>query len=209
MTPLTEEHTQSTLEVAEPPAIDRTQPLQELTEEVGYLRRVVSVIHDDIDGRHQQLRQQLLAARTKRIKESGVQLLEELASLGFAWRHIAQMIGVSVPAIQKWRRGEGMSPENLAKVAELLATCDLIEPNFVFDVAAWFEIPIMPPVPVRPLDLYAAGCVDLLLDWVSQQERDPEKVLTGFDRNWRERYATEFEVFEADDGHLSLRRKDA
>ena len=201
--------TQTMVPVEEPPVLPRTQiTLSQLTENLGFVRSAVGDLHERVDDLHQQIRSQLLSARAKRLMESSVQLLDELAALGFAWRHIARMIGVSVPAVQKWRRGERMTPDNQDRLATLLAACDLIQDCFVVDVAAWFEIPIVPSVPVRPMDLYAADQLDLLLDWVSHQQTDPEKVLTLFDPGWRERYASEFEVFEADDGQLSLRRKD-
>lgn len=34
--------------------------------------------------------------------------LEQLADYGFAWRDIARVVGVSVPAITKWRKGAGL-----------------------------------------------------------------------------------------------------
>jgi DNA-binding transcriptional regulator YiaG len=207
--PVTDRPTQTVVSVEEPPVVVRTQTtLSQLTDQIGFARNAVGVLHGQMDDLHQHVRAALLAARTERVKESAVQLLEELANLGFAWRNIARMVGVSVPAVQKWRRGEKMASDNQDKVATLLATCDLIRSSFfVDDVAAWFEIRILPTIPIRPMDLYASGDIDLLLDWVSQHEMDPERVLTLADPQWRERYASDFELFEADDGELALRRK--
>lgn len=202
--------TQTLTPVEEPPTLPTTQTdLSQLTDQIGFTRSAVGVLHDQVDDLHQQIRSALLTARTERVKESATQLLEELADLGFAWRHIARMVGVSVPAVQKWRRGEKMSPENQDKAATLLATCDLIRTSFfVDDVASWFEIRILPSAPVTPMDLYAAGRIDLLLDWVSQHETDPERVLSLFQPSWRESYRSDFEVFEAADGELALRPKE-
>ena len=212
MTPLTPASvlpTQTVVPVEEAPLVSTTQTtLSQLTDQIGFTRSAVGVLHDRVDDLHQRLRAALLAARTERVKEGAAQLLEELADLGFAWRHIARLVGVSVPAVQKWRRGEKMTPDNQDRVATLLATCDLIRASFVEDVASWFEIRILPSAPIRPMDLYASGQVDLLLDWVSQHETDPERVLTLFDPAWRERYTSDFELFEADDGELALRPKE-
>lgn len=41
--------------------------------------------------------------------------LEQLADYGFAWRDIARVVGVSVPAITKWRKGAGVTGENRLK----------------------------------------------------------------------------------------------
>lgn len=39
-------------------------------------------------------------------------MLSDLAELGFAWRDIARLVKVSVPAVQKWRKGgEGLRGE--------------------------------------------------------------------------------------------------
>lgn len=201
--------TQTLTKVTGAPPVSATQTvLSQLTDEIGFTRSAVGVLHEQVGDLHQRLRTALLMARTERVKETGPQLLGELADLGFAWRHVAMMVGVSVPAVQKWRRGEGMSPDSLDKVATLLATCDLVKTCAVRDVASWFEIRIVPGVPIRPMDLYGAGHLDLLLDWVSQHEKDPERVLSGFEPDWRELYRSDFEVFEADDGELALRRKD-
>lgn len=199
--------TQTLTPLDEGPAVSTTQTaLSQLTDEVGFGRSEAVALQERYDDLHTRVRANLLAARTQRIKEGGSPLLKELAELGFAWRHVARMVGVSVPAVQKWRRGERMSPESLDKVATLLATCDLVQSSFaVNDVASWFEIPIMPGIPVRPMDLYAAGHTDLILDWVSHHEIDPERLLTRFQPDWRERYSSDFEVFRADDGELALR----
>jgi hypothetical protein len=208
--PLTSETTRTVTPVQAPPVVSETQTaLSQLTEDIGFTRTAVGTLSEHVADLHNRVRQALLAARTARLRDSGAQLLEELSDLGFAWRHVARLVGVSVPAVQKWRRGEKMSPENMDRVATLLATCDLIHNSFfVNDVASWFEIRILPDVPIRPMDLYAAGRSDLLLDWVSQHERDPLKLVSDFDPDWRERYDSDFEVFEATDGELALRFKD-
>jgi hypothetical protein len=145
--------------------------------------------------------------RAELVRQDGRHLLDRLSDRGFAWRTIARLVGVSVPAVQKWRKGENMAPENMAKVATLVATCDLVESFFVSDVAAWFEIPILPGEPVRPVDLYVANRHELLLDWASHYLTDPVRVLDQFDPDWRTTYHSDFEVFEAADGELALRRK--
>ena len=208
--PLTSETTQTITPVEAPLRVSQTQTvLSQLTENIGFTRSAVGALNEQVSDLHKRLRDALLAARAARVKETGKQLLEELSDLGFAWRHVARLVGVSVPAVQKWRRGEKMSPESMDRVATLLATCDLIQNSFfVQDVASWFQIRILPAVPIQPMDLYAAGRSDLLLDWVSQHENDSVKLLSAFDPGWRDRYDSDFEVFEAADGELALGVKD-
>jgi transcriptional regulator with XRE-family HTH domain len=203
-------YTQTVAVIEEPPVLPMTQPsLSQLTDQAGFMRSQARVLQEGIDDFHRQIRALLLARRTERVKETSVQLLEDLSNLGFAWRHIATMIGVSVPAVQKWRRGERMARETFERLALLLSICDLLRDSFFIpDPASWFEVRVMPEVPVRPMDLFAAGHDALLLDWASGHEKVPERILDKAEPGWREHYATDFEVFEADDGELALRLKE-
>jgi hypothetical protein len=141
-------------------------------------------------------------------KAAPADLLRELADLGFAWRDVARLVGVSVAAVQKWRRNEGVSGENRRKLAGLLAACDLIAGHYsVSEIASWFEMPLLSAVPVTPMDLYAAGLHKLVFEYASGHA-DAERVLTEFDPEWRDHYRSDFEVFRAADGDLSIRAKD-
>jgi hypothetical protein len=136
-------------------------------------------------------------------------LLQEIADLGFAWRDVARMIGVSVPAVQKWRRSGGVTGDNRRKLASLVALCDEITARYpIQEVASWFEMPISAAAPVTPIDLYAAGRSTLVLDHASNH-RDSEEILTAYDPEWRERFRSDFEVYLDTDGEMSIRPKDA
>jgi len=127
------------------------------------------------------------------LQQLGVDFLDELAQLGFARRHVARMVGVGVPTLAQWRGvrvqpREPMSRDDLDKLAALLDVCTLVRnTSFVPDVAAFFETPVLPDAPIRPMDLYAAGRVDLVLDWASRTVNDPAALLSAFDPDWRER----------------------
>lgn len=148
-------------------------------------------------------------ARTLERGRSGVpELLRELAHLGFAWWDVARLFGVSVPAVQKWRRGDHPTGQHRRMVAGLLAACDLVADHYgVQDVASWFEMPMRPDTPVTPIDLWSEGRPDLVLDYASGHT-DPEDLLTTWDERWRERYQSDFETFRAGDGQLSIRPKE-
>lgn len=181
-----------------------------LTEDIGFGRSRVRMLHKDYDDLHHRSYFVEWQTRTRDCARSSVAtLLEQIGSLGFAWRDVARLIGVSVPAIQKWRRGEGTSGENRARVASLVAACDLIAEHYlVEDLGTWFEVPLVVGVPLTPLDLYAAERLDLVFDHASGHT-DPEEILTAFEPEWRERYRTTFEVFRAADGELAIRPKDS
>jgi len=103
-------------------------------------------MHRDLDDLHQRSHEvewRTLAA--DRARSSTTALLDELAAMGFAWRDVARLVGVSVPAVQKWRRGEGATGENRARLASLLAACDLIAAHYLVedlateDCVAWLQ----------------------------------------------------------------------
>jgi hypothetical protein len=88
------------------PEISTTQTATELlTENIGFVRSEAR----DLTQRYGDLHQKSIYVewRTRTVargKASTSEMLRELAELGFAWRDIARLVGVSVPAVQKWRR---------------------------------------------------------------------------------------------------------
>lgn len=196
---------------AAPPGVDVTATEPSATvhvQEFGFLRSRVRALSEDVGDSHRNAWmpewERQIAVRSK---ASPQEMLGELADYGFAWRDIARLVQVSVPAVQKWRRGEGCSGPSRKNIAALLAMCDLITQHFqVQEVASWFEMPVMLGIPVTPMDLYAKNQHRLVFEYASEHV-DPEQILTLFDENWRERYRTDHEVFVANDGELSIRSR--
>lgn len=180
-----------------------------LTTEVGENRSVARILHEDYDDLHKQIHDvEWRTAAAERGKASVTSMLAELAGLGFAWRDIARLVNVSVPAVQKWRKGENASGDSRSRIARLLAACDLIADHYMVDeIASWFEMPLSASAPVTSITLYAANRADLVFEFASGHA-DPEALLSDFDPDWRERYRSDFEVFEASDGNRSIRMKD-
>ncbi|MBF9073564.1 helix-turn-helix domain-containing protein [Streptacidiphilus sp. NEAU-YB345] len=181
----------------------------DLTDTVGSLRSQTKALHEDVRGLHEEALFKDWQHRTaRRAKTAPLTLLDELARLGFSWRDVARMLGVSVPAVQKWRRSGGITGHNRRNIANLLALCDLISERYlVEEIASWFEMPISGDAPLTPTDLYAEGRMDILFDHASGHG-DPEQMLTDYDGAWRERFRSDFEVYEESDGELSIRLKD-
>lgn len=192
-----------------PPLTETRTVVKVLTEDIGHIRQQARDLHEATDELHQRSHYAEWNARTsQRGRSSAHDLLNELAELGFAWRDIARLVGVSVPAIQKWRRGEGTTGENRHKVASLLAACDLVAEHYgIQEVASWFEMPLLLGIPVAPVDLWAEDRPDLVFDYASGHT-DSEQILTAWDPRWRDRYGSDFEVFRAGDGQLSIRPKE-
>jgi hypothetical protein len=181
-----------------------------ITEDLGYLRHRAAALQQEIDETHRRGHIAEWATRAvQRGRSSPVEMLEELGDLGFAWRDVARMIGVTVQAIQKWRRGARTTGEHRMRIAGLLAACDLVTEDYeIHEVASWFEMPILDGTPLTPIELWEARRPDLVFAYASGHS-DAEQTLTNWDPEWRERYRSDFEVFRAEDGQLSIRLKDA
>lgn len=187
------------------PEISKT--LTSLTNEVAGIRDNARFLHEDAQDLHHAVQVDDLNARTSLKARAGVQdLLQEIARRGFAWSTIAELVRVSVPALRKWRAGDGVSGENRREVARLAALCEWLDEYMITDVASWFEVPLADEVRVTPASLYEGGRVDLVLDYAAQR-LGPERVLDEFEPGWRDALRSRFEVFEAEDGNLSLRKK--
>ncbi|WP_155763851.1 hypothetical protein [Mycobacterium asiaticum] len=143
----------------------------------------------------------------QRALSSPATMLSDLADLGFSWRDIAKMVGVSVAAIQKWRKGDNVTGSNRHKLASLVAACDFIIAHFhAEDVAQWFETPIIDGAPITPIDIWSEGNHLVLFEYATQHIT-PEQAMNEFRPDWRESFRSNWEVFEADDGNLSIRAK--
>ena len=150
-----------------------------------------------------------LSERTSEAQRMSVRsLLTGLSREGVSWSVLSRLLGVTVPAIRKWRLGEGGTlPENRQALARLLALVAMLSEQFLIeDAISWLEMPLAPGR-VTLADGYAAGRVDLILDyaagWISV-----ESMLDELDPNWRESEALiEHELFEAPDGLPAIRAK--
>lgn len=179
-----------------------------LTEDVGGNRSEVRVLTERVEALHQVSHDlEWRTVTSRHARENVATMLSSIADLGFAWRDIARLVGVSVPALQKWRKGEKASGDNRLKLAGILAACEIISSHYmVADIASWFEVPLSLTAPVTPIDLYANGNIDLVFEFASGHS-DPEALLSQFDPEWREHFRSDFEVFDAGDGHRSIRAK--
>jgi len=196
-------------EIIPPEEVSATRTAAKLlTEDIGFGRARARVLNEEFNDLHQRSHFVEWRAMTADHGKAGMtEMLAELAELGFAWRDVARLASVSVPAVQKWRRGEGATGENRRRVASLLAACDLIAEHYeVREIASWFEMPLVGEAPVTPIDLYAEERADLVFDYASGHA-DPVQILSDFDPQWRERYRSDFEVFRATDDQLSIRPK--
>jgi transcriptional regulator with XRE-family HTH domain len=124
------------------------------------------------------------------------------------WSDIAEVVGVSVSAIRKWRKGGEASPDSRRKLSRIAALLDVLEDKaLVQDPAAWMEIdlPLDAGYFIRPLDLYLDGHVAALID-LAEQRQTVAQVLDQVRPNWRGSRSA-FEVFLDTDGERSIRQR--
>lgn len=178
-----------------------------LTRESSILRRQVKHLTEDSQTTHRNAITIELDDRShRRARQAAQEILLELRGWGFAWRDVARIVGISVPALQKWRKGASPSGANRLKLARLVAIVEYVEEEFLInDVASWFEMPIRTGVHLTALDLLANEREVLVIELASEQAT-PEKVLDEFEAEWRTKLVDNaFEVFTASDGSKAIR----
>lgn len=180
---------------------------EELIPRVSALRYEADSVNGDVIAPARDVYVLNLAEGTTERERQGItSLLQALTDRGFSWSMISKMVGVSVPAIRKWRLGEGASPENRHALARLVALVDMLSDQFMIeDPAAWLEIPLA-NVHTSLTDVYAGGRVELVLEYAARWIASPEDVLDKFEPRWRENRFRAFETFMAPDGEVSIRR---
>lgn len=181
---------------------------KDLADEAGHINNRASIISDDAVSVQLRAFAIQLDERTARLaKKDPAELLNDLSGMGFAWRDIARMVGVTVPAVRRWRNGEIPSGENRRQIAQLLAFSQIIrDDHFVFEPASWMEIRIVGAAPLTPIDLYEAGNLNVVYK-LAADKITPEAALDEIDPQWRERYRSDWEVATADDGERYIRLK--
>jgi hypothetical protein len=198
------------LEPQPAPSAQRTLTIeeraQELTEEAGYLRNITATVTEDVaDVHHRSFHLQLDTRVARLAKLDPAKLLDQLADVGFAWRDIARMIRVSVPALRRWRSGERPTGDNRRAIAQLLALVQIITDQ-VYEPASWMEMQISSAAPTTALDLYADGHYQVIFD-LATGNITPDTALDSVQPDWRERFRSDWEVGVADDGEPYIRPK--
>jgi transcriptional regulator with XRE-family HTH domain len=191
-----------------PPAPSETRAL---SLRADYLRTEVDMLGGELQELHGAIRENDLADRAlEKSKKSVANLLMELASdRGMGWSDIAEVVGVSVSAVRKWRKGGVASPESRSKLARIAALLDVLEEKGVIDdPAAWVEMnfTLEPGYFIRPLDLYLEGHVTELIE-LAERRQTTAQVLDRVRPNWRQS-RSDFEVYLDVDGQRSIRRRE-
>jgi hypothetical protein len=186
----------------EPPT--RTS-FDELAEHAGHLRSATRLLTQNVAEVHDEVLDVQLEARTEEAaKRSVPELLSELAALGFSWRDIARLVGVTVPALRKWRLGGSTTGGHRRAIARLLAFVDVLRSDHLVNhVSSWLEMPIGDS-DLNGIDVYSAG-EDRRLLLHAAGHLSSEELLDQFDPSWRDKQADRYEIVTADDGEPIIR----
>src|ERR1700728_1586662 len=178
----------------------------EIAARAGQVRSVSSLVNSDAaEIQHEAVHLQLDILTGRLTQQGPATLLEQLSDMGFAWRDIARMVGVSVPALRRWRAGELPSREHRRGIAQLLAFAETIrDDHMIFEPASWMEVPIRGDAPTTPCDVFAAGYLDTIFDLASEH-CTPEEALDQAEPGWREKSRSDWEVGTAEDGEPYIR----
>ncbi|MGB7982950.1 MAG: hypothetical protein WCF36_19375 [Candidatus Nanopelagicales bacterium] len=182
-----------------------------LSLDADYARTVHDMRGGEVRERQGEAREQYMADHTReKAAKSVAELLEDLTTgRGMGWSDIAEVLGVSISAIRKWRKGGDASPESRIKLARFAALLDVLEEKApIADPAGWMELdlPIAAGFFIRPLDLYLEGHIDALIGLAERRLEAPQ-VLDRVRPNWREA-RSDFEAFLDVDGERSVRRRE-
>lgn len=192
------------------PVLDRpTRTSQdELAERAGFMHTMSRDLANDAATLHHRTIEMQLRTRTEEAAKRAVSdLLNELADVGLAWRDIARLVGVTVPAVRKWRQGEPTTGAHRKDLAGLLAFINLLRSeHLIMDVPSWLEMPLADSS-MNGLDIYAAGLVEPLVMHAAGHI-SAEHLLDQIDPEWRSAIQNQFEVFTAADGQAAIRLRD-
>jgi hypothetical protein len=173
------------------------------------LQRDVRSLHDDSSAARRSVlladledRQQAVAA-TEPSK-----LLRELGDAGMSWRDVARLVQVSVPAVQKWRRGGDITGANRLRLARVVALLEVLSANVIAEQVSWLEMPVKDGVHVSRMDMLADGRFDLVLELISDDHTTVpvEGVLDDYEPSWRtSRVDNHFETYVDAEGIVAIR----
>ena len=178
-----------------------------LTNKAGALRSDVGVLSEDVAQVHgDSLRLQFESRADAAARRSPVRLLDELADRGFPWTSIARVVGVSIPAVRKWRRGNPISGDNRRNLALLVAFVGVLEEDYlVRDGASWLDMPLAESS-FTGIDVLAAGQAHALMQYAAGHISSSD-LLDSALPTWRDTLDDRFEVYEAQDGERAIRMR--
>ena len=184
-------------------------PIAALNEFYGELSGRVRLLSADVaDGRREARSMDLDRRTLHKAALSTDHLLEELSTdRGLGWSDVAQLCGVSVSAVRKWRAGEAISPRSLRKLARLAAFLDLLaEVGPVAEPAGWLKMRLSDGLTVAAADLYVDGKGGDLLDF-AEGHFGLDELLDRWEPSWRTSARSKWRIVNGPDSEPVLVRR--
>lgn len=182
----------------------------ELRAQTAEVRRQAASIASRADDLHDRVQEFDLDDRAAALAQNEPAVLLSLVGeeLGMPWSTVAELVGVSPAAVRKWRKGGSLTPETRARLARLVAFCQVlreVEPR-IADVVLWLQTPVISgSTTITPADLFARGSDVALLNRATRRVT-AEQLLDSEVADWRvsTRPDTRHRVVEAPDGVLAI-----
>jgi hypothetical protein len=126
---------------------------------------------------------------------------------GMSLSDISTVSKTPTAKLRTWRRGDDSQITEAQQIAvdQLLRFLSDCKEAGAEDPASWMERRLVTGYTVRGLDLYLENERITLMEIMKGTDAVP--LLDWAIRDWRTRFDTRFEVFEAEDGYPSLRMK--
>ena len=197
----------ATTAVTPPLTVERTQlsDVDILASEAGALRSGVGLLSQDVAQVHgDSLQLQLESHAAAAARRSPLDLLNELAGQGFSWTSVARVVGVSIPAVRKWRNGKPVSGKNRRNLALMVAFVNVLEEDHLIqDGASWLDMPLAKSS-FTGIDVLAAGQAHELMQYAAGHISNKD-LLDSAMPTWRHTMEDHFETYEAPDGEVAIR----
>jgi hypothetical protein len=170
-------------------------------------RQLLVRTSENVAAAHREHYAERVADATEVNRRRGVlDLLGDLSgTYGVPWSDIASMLEISVPALRKWRHNSGITPENHHKLATLVAFFGVLG-ELVASPASWMAMRLVEGYNVTASDVYSSVAAGRLLDLAAGNPgASADAVLDALEPTWRDKWISRYEVFEAEDGEMSMR----
>jgi hypothetical protein len=162
-----------------------------------------------VDWHDQTLRSLLSHRADDRARLGLAALLSVLtAGYGLGWSDIARLVGVSVPAVRKWRHGGDITSVRFQSISRLVAFLDMLEEEKIHDPVTWLNLPLddlddsTQPQSMNKKDIYIAGGIIDLLEYAKKYISHEDLLARTSVRDSKGPSGTK--LITAPDGHLSI-----
>jgi hypothetical protein len=123
---------------------------------------------------------------------------------GAAWIDIAKVVGVSVPALRKWRVGAARPRhEHRERLAAFVACLEALRVSGVAEPAGRFQVRLLDNYSVTLTDVFAPERVPGIVGCVTGS-LSPADLLDYSAPDWRTRYKAQTRLLVGDDGELAM-----